>query len=72
MQKQTARIENWARLDNRLVGFISYDLPREVPWSGEFERTFQTVRLDEDGEICETRNTIYRLGRAYHGSIPSV
>lgn len=72
MHKQTAKIESWARLGNRLVGFISYDLPRDVPSPGEFQRTSQIVRLDEDRGTCETRNTIYRLGRAYRGSIRSV
>lgn len=72
MQKQTAKIENWLRLGNRLVGSVFYDLPRDVPSPGEVQRTSQIVRLDEDAEICETRNTIYRLGRAYRGSIPSV
>lgn len=68
MQKQTAKIDNWVRLGNRLVGSISYDLPRDVPSPGEIQRTSQIVRLDEDRGTCETRNTIYRLGRTYRGS----
>lgn len=72
MQKQTGKIENWARLGNRLVGFVSYDPPRDAPSSEELQRTSQIVRFDEDWGVCETRNTIYRLGRAYRGSIPGV
>lgn len=64
MQKQTARIENWARVGDHLVGSVSYDLHRDQPVSTEFQRTSRIVKIDEDAGICETQNTIYRLGRA--------
>lgn len=69
-QKQAAKIENWARLGSRLVGLVSYNLG-DVPSAGEFRHTSEIVRLDEDEGVCETLNTIYRLGRAHRGSIPS-
>ena len=65
MQKRTARIENWARLGDRLVGFVFHDIHPDLPSSGEFHRTSRIVSLDEGKGICETCNTIYRLGKVF-------
>lgn len=65
MQKKTARIENWATLGNALVGIVSYDGQQEALPPGKLHRTSQIVKLAEDKGICETRNTIYRLGAAF-------
>lgn len=68
MQKKTAQIEDWARLGHALVGFVFYDREQGGSSSGEFQRTSRIVKLDEDAGICETRNTIYRLGTAFRQS----
>lgn len=56
--KPTADIENWSRVGDVLIGDISNHPSGE---SGE-GRTSKIVRMDEANGICETKNTIYRLG----------
>lgn len=68
MQKRTARIEDWARLGHALVGVVFYDRPRAEFSPGEFLRTSRIVKLNERARICETRNTVYRLGAAFRQS----
>ena len=64
MRKKTARIENWAKLGNALVGIVFYGQQQALP-SDKLNCTSQIVKLAEDEGICETRNTIYRLGAAF-------
>jgi len=65
MEKKTARIENWAKLGNALVGVVFYDGQQQALSPGKLHRTSKIVKLTEDKGICETRNTIYRLGEAF-------
>jgi hypothetical protein len=64
MQKKTARIEDWAKLGDALVGFVFYDGQQLALPPGKLHRTSQIVLLSEEMGICETLNTIYRLGTA--------
>lgn len=58
--KPECGIENWAQFGNVLIGDL-----RGHPVHGDTEgsRTSAIVRMDEANGICETKNTIYRLGR---------
>jgi hypothetical protein len=58
MRKKTARIKNWAKLSNALVGIVFCDGPQEALPPGKLHRTSEIVKLIEDKRICETRNTI--------------
>lgn len=55
MRKKTARIENWAKLGNALVGIVFYGQQQALP-SDKLNCTSQIVKLAEDEGICETRN----------------
>ncbi|URA06965.1 hypothetical protein Pfeifenkraut_BL30068 [Xanthomonas phage Pfeifenkraut] len=57
--KAEARIENWAQLGNVLIGDV---IGHPVLGDAEGCRTSAIIRMDEANGICETRNTIYRLG----------
>jgi NTP pyrophosphatase (non-canonical NTP hydrolase) len=58
--KPECGIENWIQVGNVLIGDL-----RGHPVHGDTEgsRTSAIVRMDEANGICETRNTIYKLGR---------
>lgn len=56
--KPTADIADWAQVGNVLVGHIS-----NHPGGEGDGRTSAIIRMDEANGICETQNTIYRLGR---------
>jgi hypothetical protein len=68
MQKKTARIEDWAKLGNALVGIVFYDGQQQALPPGKLHRTSRILKLTEHDRICETRNTIYRLGAAFRPS----
>ncbi|URA06894.1 putative nucleotide pyrophosphohydrolase [Xanthomonas phage Langgrundblatt2] len=59
-EKPECGIENWAQFGNVLIGDL-----RGHPVHGDTEgsRTSAIVKMDEANGICETKNTIYRLGR---------
>lgn len=69
MEKQRAHIENWYRLGGylktggTLVGNIT-DHPRQHEFTeNKLQRTSTIVWFDEANGTCETRNTIYTLGK---------
>lgn len=57
--KPTVGLENWVHVGNVLIGDVVGH-----PRLGDAEgcRTSAIIRMDEANGICETRNTIYRLG----------
>lgn len=63
MSKQTARIENWMRSGNQLIGSV-----RDHARQGDFnpnhvQRTSDLISFDEEAGVAETLNTIYTLGK---------
>lgn len=62
-KKPTARLENWSVVYDGLRGEIYDDSQKRWP-NGEVIRTSALVHLDTRKKYCETRNTIYRLGKS--------
>lgn len=64
MEKQKARIENWAVIEGGqrswLCGTV-YDHPRSE-LNGHECYTSTLEKLDRENKIAETRNTVYTLG----------
>jgi hypothetical protein len=64
--KQTARIENWERCTFPGADFLAgqiLDHPRQEEFHTDIQRTSRILTFDEAAGICETRNTIYKLGK---------
>lgn len=65
MKKPTARIEEWQNIGGvYLVGKVK-DHPRQSEFKEDWQFTSPIVKFDEESRFCETRNTIYYLGRKY-------
>lgn len=62
MAKQQARLENWSRFGEQLVGEV-YGHPRFE--DGEVVRTSRVLKMDD--KVAETMNTDYTLGEQAHG-----
>ena len=58
--KPTVQLKNWIQVGNVLIGDVVGH-----PRLGDAEgcRTSTIVHMDETNSICETKNTIYRLGK---------
>lgn len=68
--KPKVKIENWTIMGNTLVG-KAYGHPRFE--DGTEVRTSSIVEvpmLPEEGDVVETRNTLYELGKEYMPSKP--
>lgn len=63
MSKQHARLENWMKVGDSLIGQIR-EHPRQEDFKKEFQRTSRLVRFDPDSGVAETENTLYTLGAA--------
>jgi hypothetical protein len=66
MNKQTARIENWIKIENSGTGFLAgtvVDHPRQAEFTTDLQYTSPIVLFDEAAGVCETRNTRYILGK---------
>jgi hypothetical protein len=62
--KPTAHIENWEVMPgNFLRGTVS-NHPRQRFFTQEFQYTSEILNLDLANNTCETRNTLYTLGKA--------
>jgi hypothetical protein len=62
MKSQTAQVEKWQIYNNRLYGIVK---GHPVIADGRPIISSQIVKLDEEKNICETLNTIYRLGKPF-------
>lgn len=60
--KQTARIDNWFVLGDRLCGTVT-EHPRQGEFFEQGQITSPIVSIDEENNIAETKNTIYTLGQ---------
>lgn len=58
-QKQQCTIENWMHFGNVLIGDV---VGHARLGDAKGCRTSTIIRLDESAGICETKNTIYKLG----------
>lgn len=67
--KPVAQMHEWSIVNNRLVGRVS-NHPRQHEFTQPYVTTSEIVKLDEEKGICETKNTIYQLGKhtAFSGS----
>lgn len=65
MEKQKARIENWFKIGNLLVGDVVGH-----PKLGDMQEicTSPIINFDLENNTCETRNTIYELGKRHDGT----
>lgn len=61
-KKPTAHIENWFQRGDRLIGTITKH-ERQNEFKGNTQITSPIVKMDEAAGICETRNTLYTLGK---------
>lgn len=60
-RKQTARIEQWARFGDGLIGRV-LSHPRQSEFTAPQQVTSSLVKFDEAKGIAETFNTRYTLG----------